>query len=97
MPLTDVSGTRALHITDLQTSIDLDVERRARGERYLNVWPRALAPVEMKVGQALLFTSLHAHGARTNAENTTRVSFDVRLMPARCAPRGTAWIKVVHD
>ena len=93
-PLTEVSATRALHMTDLKTSIALDANRRRAGTRYFSHWPRALQPVAMQPGQALLFTSMHAHGARVNVSSTTRVSFDVRFMPAHRAPRGVAWISV---
>lgn len=80
LALTDARGTAALHLADLRTSLALDRERR-RTHQVLLPADAPLRPVEAAKGDLLLFTPLHAHGARVVAGDATRVSLDVRITP----------------
>jgi Phytanoyl-CoA dioxygenase (PhyH) len=79
LALTDASGAGALHACDLQTSLARIVaDRSTRGV----IADAPLAPMEVKRGDALLFTPLHLHAARA-PERCTRVSIDLRIVPTR--------------
>jgi ectoine hydroxylase-related dioxygenase (phytanoyl-CoA dioxygenase family) len=42
-------------------------------------------PCAVEPGELLLLTPVHVHGARTVAEDTTRVSIDIRIAPREAA------------
>jgi hypothetical protein len=91
VPLTPARGSAALRALPLRASLPLDAERRARGHRYTeHVADEALSPVELDPGAALVFTPLHLHGARVNRTAGTRVSVDLRFLPAAYAD-GFRW------
>jgi len=79
LALTDANGAGALHVCDLKTSLARIVaDRSTRGV----IADAPLAPMEVKRGDALLFTPLHLHAARA-PEGCTRVSIDLRIVPTR--------------
>lgn len=83
--LTDACGTAALHACDLDASLKRLIEV---GSTQGVVHGAPLAPIDVKRGDALMFTPLHLHAART-PEAATRVSIDVRIVPTRgneCGP-----------
>lgn len=80
LALTDARGSAALHLADLRTSMALDRERRAAHQVLLPA-DAPLQAVEAEKGDLLLFTPLHAHGARVVEGDATRVSVDVRIAP----------------
>jgi hypothetical protein len=71
IPLTPASGTRTLHVAPLAASRSLEFDEAAKLAR----------PVALEVGQVLLFTPDHVHGAVLNESDVTRVSLDVRVAP----------------
>jgi ectoine hydroxylase-related dioxygenase (phytanoyl-CoA dioxygenase family) len=90
-PLTPLTDESALQVMPLRPSLLIDAERCQRGARTLDDVDLALTPAKIDVGQALLFTPLHVHGARTNRGPHTRVSVDLRFLPADFA-RGYRWV-----
>ena len=79
LALTAASGTAALHACDLRASLKRLI---AEGTTEGVIADVPLAPIDMARGDALLFTPLHLHGART-PEAVTRVSIDLRIVPTR--------------
>lgn len=76
--LTDATGAGALHACDLKASL----KRIVIAGSPTGVIDAELAPIDVRRGDALLFTPLHLHAARAPA-CTTRVSIDLRIVPAR--------------
>lgn len=77
--LTDASGDAALHACGLAHSLKRIVEV---GSSAGVIPDDAIAPIEVRIGDALLFTPLHLHAARA-PRGVTRVSIDLRIVPAR--------------
>lgn len=80
LALTDAAGSNALHLWSLGESLAWFV----RSGRLVGALPEVtgLRPVEVRCGDALLFTPLHVHGAR-EASGGSRVSIDLRIVPRK--------------
>ena len=79
LALTDATGDAALHLCDLRESLRRLVQSGALAGVVYE--PGELWPVDVRRGDALLFTPLHLHAARAPID-TTRVSIDLRIVPA---------------
>ncbi len=90
LALTDARGSAALHMIDLETSLSRLI---AAGTTDGVIDEPALAPVEVERGEALLFTPLHLHAART-PETHSRVSIDIRIVPAHTNARGPSFTRL---
>ncbi len=82
-PLTAVAGTNSLYVCDEQTS--LKITNKIRAERCsvqeMNQLARRVCrPLSMNVGEIYHFNSHIIHGTETNETDTTRVSFDFRVL-----------------
>ena len=74
-----VAGEAALHGCSLAESL-AHITSTGVVEGVLSP-PCALRPLPVRCGDALLFTPLHVHAARPPV-NATRVSIDLRIVPA---------------
>jgi len=95
LALTDAAGSNALHVWSLGESLAWHVRTGARaGTLAEDELTEPLRPVDVRQGEALLFTPLHVHGARP-AQGSARVSIDLRLVPRPRTPPnltfGPAW------
>ena len=79
LALTDASGAAALQACDLRTSLKRVVAAGSTAGVFAG---DDLVPIDVCRGDALLFTPLHLHAARAPV-GITRVSIDLRLVPAR--------------
>jgi hypothetical protein len=79
LSLTDAEESAALHVLALRPSMEW-MGRAAEIHGILHGAPE-IPPVPTRRGEALLFTPLHLHRARTPPPGRTRVSVDVRLVP----------------
>ena len=87
LPLTPVHGTGRLRALALTRSRALTAPR---GEEDRDLWLDAMlaqageepAAIDVDVGEVLLFTPEHVHGASVNESGRARVSLDVRVAPA---------------
>ena len=79
--LTPATGAAALHVLPFRESMELVAQSEPTAAIYdVN----DLHPIDADVGDVVLFTPLHVHGARPPIDRT-RVSVDVRLIPARAS------------
>jgi sporadic carbohydrate cluster 2OG-Fe(II) oxygenase len=83
LPLTAVSGTNSLYVSDEQTS--LSITEQIRGEKNSieemnKLARRACHPLSMKFGEVYCFNSHIIHGTERNDTDQTRVSFDFRML-----------------
>ncbi len=82
--LTDAVGPAALHLLSRARSSHHEATRAASGWVLPDVTRDDLEPIDARVGDVLLFTPVHVHGARPPLERT-RVSIDVRIAPRHSA------------
>lgn len=61
-----------LPLTDAKKTSALHIESEYMSENFI--------PVEVKYGEFLIFNSQLKHGTEVNQENSTRISFDFRIM-----------------
>jgi Phytanoyl-CoA dioxygenase (PhyH) len=88
LALTDAAGAGALQLCDLRESLRRLVRRgQLAGVVYE---PGELRPVDVRRGDALLFTPLHLHAARAPIE-ATRVSIDLRIVPCHANEAGPSF------
>lgn len=86
LALTDAAGNNALHVWSLQRSLAWHVRTGSRAGTLAEAEADApLQPVDVREGDALLFTPLHMHRARP-ASGSARVSIDLRLVPRPRVP-----------
>ncbi|MFT3698597.1 MAG: phytanoyl-CoA dioxygenase family protein [Kofleriaceae bacterium] len=86
--LTPATGSGALHVMDLDASLKRLVRE---GSTDGVIDDPALAPIDVEVGDALLFTPLHLHAAHA-PEQHTRVSIDLRIVPAHGNQPGASFM-----
>lgn len=87
--LTPARGSGALHVMDLDASLKRIV---AEGSTDGLIDDPALSPIDVQPGDALLFTPLHLHAAHA-PEHDTRVSIDLRIVPARGNQIGASFMR----
>lgn len=81
LSLTDARGDAALHLMPLAASLSVMTSTgQHRGVLGDSV---PTEPFDTAAGEVLLFTPLHVHRARAPSGDATRVSIDVRILPAR--------------
>src|SRR5262245_32783164 len=89
LALTDACGVGALHVLDLEASLKRIV---CAGATDGVIDDPQLAPMPVRCGDAILFTPLHLHAARA-PELRTRVSIDLRIVPARGNTSGLSFMR----
>ena len=88
LALTDATGDAALHACALHESLThLTATGAVTG---VITAPRSLRPINVRCGDALLFTPLHVHAARPPAD-ATRVSIDLRIVPVGSVAPGPSF------
>jgi len=84
LPLVPVSGTNSMFVTEPGESDEL-TELFERGQLSMqemnDCMRRKSQPLDMHFGQIFKFSSRLMHGSELNDTDTTRVSFDFRILP----------------
>ncbi len=83
MPMTKCFGENSLQVLTYEDSVKIteDVYSHDHSyETFTKLCEEKCTPLNMKPGEANLFTELHMHGNVPNTTDKTRVSFDFRIL-----------------